>query len=331
MAEKITCNVCPRNCRLKENQIGFCRVRKNIGGKIILTDYGDLTSLQVDPIEKKPLYHFLPAQKVLSVGMRGCNLACRFCQNHSIAHPTKSEQTAIENFYQKKMQPENIVSIAKGENIPMIAFTYNEPIIAMEYVIDTFSIAKNSGIKNIIVSNGYLSADYYEAFFENIDAANIDLKFFHNDLYRQYSSGTLDAVLDTLLYIHSKNIHLEITTLILPGINDSDNLIAEQSKWMVKNLGDNTPLHLSAFHPDYKMTSHPPTPADTLFALQKTARKSGLKNVYTGNIASDNHSVCPECGKELILRDGYRTTINKDFYAKKACPACGARISEIQL
>lgn len=327
---RVTCDLCPRKCRLKENQTGFCHVRKNIHGEIVLTDYGKITSLQIDPIEKKPLYHYKPGQKVLSLGMRGCNLACRFCQNHSISHPNKGEMQAISSFYQKTLEPENIVSLTKKEEIPMIAFTYNEPIIAMEYVTDTFMLSRENGIKNIIVSNGYISPKHYDHFFKNVDAVNIDLKFFENALYRKYTSASLEPVLETLRYINSKKIHLEITTLIIDGINDSNDIIEKESKWIIDNLGQNTPLHLSAFHSAYKMNHYPTTHPQTLLRLQEIAKRIGLVNVYTGNIASLNHTHCSKCGNLFIERNGYDIKVNEKIKKNNICPSCGAQISDIQ-
>ncbi len=332
MAEnKITCDLCPRNCRLKDGQAGFCRIRKNEGGKIVLTDYGYITSIQIDPVEKKPLYHFLPGKKILSIGMQGCNLYCRFCQNHSIAHPDKGQASALNSFYKKKMNPEFIVSLANHEKIPMIAFTYNEPIIAMEFVQDTFSLARHNGIRNVLVTNGYISPKYYDTFFQDVDATNIDLKFFREEKYRKFASGSLRTVLDTIQYVYSRKIALEITTLVIPGVNDSDEEIRDIAAWISRNLSPSIPLHLSAFHPDFKMLEFPATSPDVLTHFQKVARDAGLNHVYTGNIQSENNLLCPRCGKTLITRHIYQIKIDTGFRDTKKCPDCGMEISDIHL
>lgn len=300
---RIQCNLCPRQCRLKSGQKGFCFVRENHDGKLILSTYGLSTGFHVDPIEKKPLYHFYPGSSILSFGTAGCNLGCQYCQNWHISH---SKQVSILS---DKASPKQIANRAMEMSVPAVAYTYNDPVIFLEYAADTAQACHELGIKNVAVTAGYINEKAREEFFANMDAANVDLKSFSDDFYRSYCAGHLQPVLDTLIYIKEKtSTWLEITTLLIPDYNDSEKELHALSEWIVENLGPDVPLHFSAFHPDAKFTHAERTPAKTLLQARDIAISKGMHFVYTGNIqhSESGSSYCPSCGKLLIERDYYR-------------------------
>jgi pyruvate formate lyase activating enzyme len=317
------CDLCPRQCELTENVTGFCGVRSVKDGKTVLTTYGRSTGFAVDPIEKKPLYHFYPGSQVLSFGSIGCNLACRFCQNAatSMSHDFTPLQTSAT--------PEEIVRLAKEHDCRSVAFTYNEPIIWAEYAEDVAAACRQAGMKTVAVSNGFISESRRAEFFDLMDAANIDLKSFHETFYRDHCSASLEPVKKTLRYLaQSSKTWLEVTTLLIPMLNDSDLEITELSAWFVKNLGKETPLHFSAFHPAHRLTNVEPTPAQTLFRAREIAMSQGLRNVYIGNIddPAGQSTSCPQCGQTVISRHRYRIDeyqIDEDA----CCKYCGQTIS----
>lgn len=302
LKDKIQCTICPRMCTFKNGQRGFCHVRQNINDKIILTAYGYNTGLAIDPIEKKPLYHFYPTSKVLSFGTVGCNLGCKFCQNwqtsKSKINPTKLNKTP----------PQEIARLAKNHKCKSVAFTYNEPTIFLEYAIDTAIACKEENIKTVAVTAGYINPAPRLDFFKHIDAVNVDLKAFNNNFYKRNCMATLEPVLDTIKYIkHETNTWLEITTLLIENENDSEKELHKQCEWIAENLGDCVPLHFSAFHPSYKFNEKTATQIPTLLNAIEIAKSNGLKYVYAGNISDIKSSTtyCKNCNKPVIIRDGY--------------------------
>ena len=301
--DKIQCLVCPRKCILKNHQLGHCQARKNSDGQIAPLTYGRPCGLSMDPIEKKPLYHFYPGSSILSFGTFGCNLDCHFCQNHHLSNPPPDhyKNTPVTT-------PADIVQLAQNYHTKLVAFTYNEPIIFYEFAQDVSRYAKIANIKTVAVSNGYISDEARPGFFSFIDAANIDLKSFSDSFYKKYCNAHLDPVLDTLKYIvHHTKVWLEITTLIIPGLNDSTKELEEMVAWIADNLGYNVPIHFSAFHPAHKMLNINNTPPATLLKAQEIALKHGLRYVYTGNIFNPpgQHTVCHHCHQVIIERENY--------------------------
>ncbi len=322
---RVRCNLCPRFCTLREGQRGFCFVRVNRGGQLILDTYGRSSGFAMDPVEKKPLYHFLPGSKVLSFGTAGCNLACKFCQNWTMSTSREFDSLSQE------ASPEEIAYAAKGLGAESIAFTYNDPIIFAEYAIDAANACREVGVRPIAVSAGYITEEPRRALFGAMSAANIDLKGFTDEFYRKITGGRLRPVLDTLEYIRSIDCWLEITTLLIPGKNDSDEEITAMSRWIVENLGSDVPHHFSAFHPSHRMMDVPPTPTETLKRARQIAAAEGEQYVYTGNIfdPAGQSTYCPACGAEVIGRDRYfirswALNVNED--GRGHCEACGHHI-----
>ncbi len=299
---RLQCDLCPRYCKLHPGQRGLCFVRRRQGGKLVLTTYGHSSGFCVDPIEKKPLNHFLPGTPVLSFGTAGCNLACKFCQNWDIS---KSRETATLS---DMASPEQIARAAHRLGCRSIAFTYNDPVIFHEYAIDVAVACHQRGVKTVAVSAGYVCAQPRREFYRHMDAANIDLKAFSETFYRKVAGARLAPVLDTLQYLkHETAVWLEITTLLIPGNNDSTREIESLTGWIAEHLGADVPLHFSAFHPDWKMRDLPPTPPATLKRARAIARANGLRYVYTGNVHDPlgSSTWCHRCGKKLIGRDWY--------------------------
>lgn len=300
---RIQCDLCPRFCQLREGQRGFCFIRGAEGGEVRLYGYGRASGFCIDPIEKKPLYHFLPGTPVLSFGTAGCNLACRFCQNWDIS---KSREMDTLGQY---ASPERIAQLALEQHCRNIAFTYNDPVIFHEYAIDTAVAAHDQGIGTVAVSAGYVCPGPRAEFYRHMDAANIDLKGFNDRFYRRICGGALAPVLDTLEYLrHETGVWLELTTLLIPGENDSEPELRQLSRWVYQHLGAETPIHFTAFHPDWKMRHTPPTAPKALIHARQIARNEGLEFVYTGNLYDPNGNTtwCPHCGARLIERNGYQ-------------------------
>ncbi len=300
---RVQCDLCPRYCKLKEGQKGLCFVRQNTDHQIVLTSYGRSSGFCIDPIEKKPLNHFLPGSSVLSFGTAGCNLACKFCQNWDISKSREIDKLA------SFASPEQIASAAKDSGCASIAFTYNDPVIFHEYAIDVAAACRKQNIKTVAVTAGYICEQPRIEFFAAMDAANVDLKSFDEDFYYKLTGAHLQPVLDTLLYLKKEtNIWFEITTLLIPGKNDSDEEIEAMSQWIFKNLGPDIPLHFSAFHPDWKMQDIPATPLSTLQRARYIASKNGLRYVYTGNVHDKKSasSYCHNCNQLLVGRDWYQ-------------------------
>jgi pyruvate formate lyase activating enzyme len=322
---RIVCDLCPRECALKEGDRGFCFVRQNVGGEMVLTTYGRSTGFCIDPIEKKPLYHFLPGSTVLSFGTIGCNLGCTYCQNWDT---TRSREQAL---LRARASPEQIAEAAENLGCPSVAFTYNDPVIWAEYAIDTAHACRERGIKTAAVTAGYICPEARPAFFAVMDAVNVDLKSFREDFYRHYTLSHLQPVLDTLRWLKEESsVWLEITHLLIPDANDSPEETRQMCEWILANLGDEVPLHLTAFYPAYRLRDRPPTPPETVIAAHDIARKAGLKYVYTGNIPDPDRqsTLCPNCGKVVIERwqafpDGVRAIRLREG----CCAACGQHIA----
>jgi pyruvate formate lyase activating enzyme len=300
---RIQCDLCPRYCHLKEGQRGLCFVRARQGDQMVSTTYGRSSGFCVDPVEKKPLNHFLPGTAVFSFGTAGCNLACKFCQNWDISKSREIDTLAAS------ASPQNIAATAKRLGCRSVAYTYNDPVIFLEYAIDTAEACREQGLKSVAVTAGYICEEPRREFFAAMDAANVDLKAFTEDFYHRLTGGHLQPVLDTLEYVHKEtDCWLEVTTLLIPGHNDSDAELQKLSQWYLETLGPDVPLHFSAFHPDYKMTDVPPTPAATLQRARKIAMAAGLHYVYVGNVhdTEGDSTYCPGCGGRVIERDWYR-------------------------
>ena len=316
---KLLCTLCPRYCTIGENQIGFCFIRQNINGKLYSVGYGRPTGFAVDPIEKKPLNHFLPGSSILSFGTAGCNLGCKFCQNWSIS---KAKLNSVRSEY---ASPKDVVALAIKHKTPSIAFTYNDPVIFGEYVIDISKLAREQNINSVMVTAGYIDKVARKEVFEFIDAANVDLKAFSEMFYHKLTFSHLEPVLDTLIWLRNEtNIWFEITTLLIPNENDSEEEIKRMCDWILKNLGEEVPLHFTAFHPDFKLTDKPATPLSTLIAARQIALQTGIKFCYLGNVhhPESQTTYCPNCKKVLIKRDWHSVTSN--FAANGLCSRCGA-------
>lgn len=320
---RIQCDLCPRACKLNEGQRGLCFVRGREDNQIKLFSYGLSSGFCVDPIEKKPLNHFYPGSAVLSFGTAGCNLACKFCQNWDMS---KSREMHTLSDY---AMPDKLADTALKLGCTSIAFTYNDPVIFLEYAVDTAQACRESGVKSVAVTAGYICSEPRVAFYRQMDAVNVDLKAFSESFYQKICGAQLGPVLDTLLYIHHQTrCWLEITTLLIPGENDSEAELDAMTCWIRENLGAEVPLHFTAFHPDWKMRDKPATPASTLLKARQIAMTNGLHYVYTGNIqdAATNSTWCYQCGQCLIERSGYRIGAWQ-LDAEGCCNVCGTAVS----
>lgn len=316
---RVQCDVCPRYCKLHEGQRGLCFVRGNYNNQIVLTTYGRSSGYCVDPVEKKPLNHFLPGTPILSFGTAGCNLACKFCQNWDISK-SRELDTLMD-----QASPEAIAQAAKKLDCRSVAYTYNDPVIFLEYAIDVAKACREVGIKSVAVTAGYMCDEPRREFFQYMDAANVDLKAFTEEFYWKITGAHLQPVLDTLKYLkHETRVWIELTTLLIPGLNDSEKEIEEMTRWVVENLGPDVPMHFTAFHPDWKMRDIPATPASTLIKARQIAMKNGVRYAYTGNVHNEegDSTYCHQCGIRLIGRDWYNMTAwNLDTSGK--CKSCG--------
>ena len=320
---RIQCDLCPRDCRLHEGQRGACFVRRMLGGQMVLTTYGRSSGFCIDPIEKKPLNHFYPGSSVLSFGTAGCNLACKFCQNWDISK-SKDMDRLMES-----ASPEKIAQVAENLGCKSVAFTYNDPVIFAEYALDTAAACRRLGIQTVAVTAGYLHREAMVEFYAGMDAANVDLKGFTDDFYVKYCAGRLQPILDTLIYLKREtHTWFEITTLLIPTLNDSDAEIQALVDWTGRELGPDVPLHFTAFHPDWKLDNLPATPPATLQRARKIALDAGLHYVYTGNVhdRAGGTTFCPNCKAALIERDWYEIPAYH-LDARGHCPHCGEAIA----
>ena len=322
---RIQCDLCPRFCKLKDGQRGLCFVRARAGEIIVLTTYGRSSGFCIDPIEKKPLNHFLPGTPVLSFGTAGCNLTCKFCQNWDISKSRQFDRLADE------ASPEAIALACERLGCRSAAFTYNDPVIFHEYAIDVAQACRKRGIKSVAVTAGYVTAEPREEFYRHMDAANIDLKAFTEDFYRRLCSGSLGAVLDTLRYLkHETDVWFEITDLLIPGENDSEAEIERMTRWIVEELGPDVPVHFTCFHPDWKMLDKQHTPHATVARARRIALQAGLRYAYVGNVHDVGRSstYCHGCGERLIGRDWY---VLSDWHLTDdgSCRSCGTRCAGV--
>lgn len=330
--DRVQCLLCPRECRMRDGQRGFCFVRANNGGRLVLDTWGRSSGFCLDPIEKKPLNHFLPGTSVLSFGTAGCNLGCKFCQNHEI-----STSRQVDTLTDAAL-PGDIADAAVAAGAASVAFTYNDPVIFAEYAIDIAAACRDRGVRTVGVTAGYVSpyaedaaGSAREDFFGAMDAVNVDLKAFTPEFYRRITGADLDVVLDNLVWLAGTDTWVEITTLLIPGHNDSDAEIRAMADWIVANLGPDVPHHFSAFHPDNRMRDVPPTPPTTLRRARDIARDAGERHVYTGNVhdKDGDTTFCPGCDAPLIVRDWYRMVdyqLLADASGRGSCPQCGTTV-----
>lgn len=320
---RIQCDLCPRDCRLKEGQRGACFVRGRINDIMVLTTYGRSSGFCVDPIEKKPLNHFYPGSSILSFGTAGCNLACKFCQNRDISKSRSFDKLADQ------AMPVTIAETAIELGCKSVAFTYNDPVIFAEYALDVAEACHERGIKAVAVTAGYIHGQARRDFFAKMDAANVDLKAFTEKFYFNQTGAHLQPILDTLKYLcRETSVWVELTTLLIPGLNDSADEIRQMSDWIAKELGTSVPMHFTAFHPDHKLLDIPPTPATKLTEARQIALAAGLQHVYTGNVhdRSGGTTYCANCRQPLIVRDWYEIG-DYALTENGACPHCGTKLA----
>ena len=318
---RLQCDVCPRECRLRDGQRGFCFVRAREGDELVLTTYGRSSGFCVDPIEKKPLNHFHPGTSVLSFGTAGCNLGCKFCQNWDMSKAREMDRLM------DSASPGLIADTALELGCRSVAFTYNDPVIFAEYAIDTAVACRERGVAAVAVTAGYVNPEARRDLFAVMDAANVDLKGFTDSFYERVTGGKLRPVLDTLSYLAGTDCWFEITTLLIPGFNDSDEELRAMGRWVMAELGPDVPHHVTAFHPDWRMRDVPATPAATLLRAREVLLGEGLHHVYTGNITNRLGEItyCAGCGRSLIERDSYEI-VGYELTADGACPGCGDRL-----
>ncbi|MFQ6037401.1 MAG: AmmeMemoRadiSam system radical SAM enzyme [Candidatus Aminicenantales bacterium] len=320
---EIECTLCPRKCKLGDRERGYCGVRENVEGRYVTLVYGKACAIHIDPIEKKPLFHFLPGTMALSLATAGCNVNCKFCQNWEISQ-VRPEQVRHVDF-----PPERVASSALENACPVIAYTYTEPVVFYEYMFDTSVAARKKGVKNVVITGGHISADPLRDLIKVVDAIKVDLKAFNQDFYTQYVRGELQPVLDGIRLIAQTDVWLEIVYLVIPTLNDSPEEIRRMSGWLVENAGPEVPVHFSRFHPMYLMKNLPPTPVSTLERAHDVAVREGLKYVYIGNVPGHTYenTFCPECHQVIIRRTAYR--IHEVKITNGRCSSCGARIPGI--
>lgn len=312
----IKCQICPNECKIESGATGECHTRTVIDNMLYTTAYGNPCAIHIDPVEKKPLFHFLPGSRAYSIAIAGCNLACLNCQNWEIS------QTGPQNTRNSDLMPEKLISECQSSGCNSIAYTYSDPVAFYEYTLDSSKLAREKGIKNIIVSAGYIHEKPLLEWCKFVDAANIDLKSFSNEIYEMLNAGKLQPVLDTLTILKEQNIWLEITNLVIPDWTDDFKMIEEMTGWLVENGFSDYPLHFSRFYPQYKLTNLPPTPVNTLVKARDTALKSGMKFVYVGNVPGIDaaNTFCPACGQKVIERKGY--TITAKNMIEGRCTSC---------
>ena len=322
----VQCQLCPHGCAIAPGRRGICGVRRNDGGRLIALTYGRAAAVNVDPIEKKPLFHFLPGTLSLSVGAVGCNLRCRGCQNWELSRA--ADDLEPEELQAAELSPQALVEHCARKGYASLSFTYNEPTVFLEYALDTARLARERGIRTVFVTNGYMSEMALREAAGLVDAMNIDLKSFRDEFYRDYCGARLEPVLRTIERAHGCGIWVEVASLVIPGLNDGAAELADSARFL-HGLSPELPWHVTAFHPDYHMLDRPHTPAQTLHQAWEIGRQAGLKHVYVGNVIDVEHSAtyCPQCGVMLISRRGHSTL--QQGLAGGACSACGARVAGV--
>ena len=326
--KKVKCNLCSHRCIIKDGKRGICGVRENQGGILETLVYGKLIASHIDPIEKKPLFHFMPGTLSYSIATVGCNFKCLFCQNADISQmPSDHNGMITGDLY----APEDVVNAAAKGNCKSIAYTYTEPTVFFEFAFDTAKLAHANGIKNVFVTNGYMTSEAVHMISPYLDAANVDLKAFNKSFYKEVVKARLEPVKKTLKLMKSLGIFVEVTTLLIPGLNDDKKELEKLALFLVKSLGPETPWHVSAFYPTYRLTDRPPTPVESLVMAREIGIKAGLRYVYIGNVPSEDgeNTFCYSCGKLLINRLGF--SIIKNALENGRCPYCGAQIDGIEL
>lgn len=326
-APTVQCDLCPKVCVMRPGERGDCRIRVNLDGALLATTYGLPAAVHVDPIEKKPLYHFRPGKPILSLATAGCNLHCRNCQNWNLS------QTNPEDLDNVALPPDAVVALAQRRRIPLIAFTYSEPLAFYEYTLEGSEAARAAGIDTVLVTAGYANPGPLRRLYQVTSAANIDLKAFSDRFYQEVCGATLQPVLDAMVLAKEAGVWLEVTHLVIPTLNDEPRLFAEMCRWLLANLGSDTPLHLSRFTPRYQLENLPPTPERTLTRMAAEARDAGLNHVYVGNVlgSADQHTVCPSCELRLLERRGYVIGPNPLQESGGQCPRCRTPIAGVWL
>ena len=313
---RVQCKLCPKDCVIDPGQSGECRVRVNVDGKLLAVTYGRPCAVHVDPVEKKPLFHFLPATTILSIATVGCNLHCKNCQNWEISQANPEETPAAE------LLPQQVARLASEYDCRSVAYTYTDPLVFYEYTLDSCRCVKEAGLRNVLVTAGYVNEEPMRRLCQHVDAANIDLKALSDKFYRDICRATLKPVLNTLVVCKSLGVEVEVTNLVIPTLNDSDKMLRDLCRWLVQNLGRETPLHFSRFFPQFQMKNLPPTPAQTLDRAKQIAQSEGLHYVYIGNITRSGaeDTFCPGCRKRLVQRHGYSVLENRIQSGR--CPDC---------
>jgi pyruvate formate lyase activating enzyme len=316
----VQCDLCPKRCVIEPGQSGECRIRVNLDGKLVAVTYGHPCALHADPIEKKPLFHFLPGTNSLSLATVGCNLHCKNCQNWEISQQNPEDSQAFS------LPPERLPGLASQYACRSVSYTYTDPVVYYEYALDSSLRAREAGLKNVLVTAGYINREPFERLCGCVDAARIDLKAFSDDFYREICGATLQPVLESLVTAKSLGVHVEVINLLIPTLNDSDKDIRALCRWMAEYLGRETPLHFSRFFPNYRMKNLPPTPADALLRAREIARTEGLYYTYVGNIMvpDGENTFCPQCRRLLVERRGY--SVLKNLIEKGRCPNCSQEI-----
>ena len=319
---RVRCLLCPWRCLLSQGQYGLCGVRRNDGGRLVTLIYGLVTSIAIDPIEKKPLFHFYPGAPILSISTLGCNFKCPWCQNWHISQAKPGE------VYADYIEPERIAALMKRYDVPFLAFTYNEPVIWFEYMLDVAKLVKRNGGRVVLVTNGHINLEPLEELIPYMDAANVDVKAFNPETYLKYIRGKLEAVLEAVEAMKERGVHVETTYLVIPRLNDSESEFEKMIKWHLDKLGPETPLHISRFYPAYKFVDTEPTPIETLARFWKLARSMGLHYVYVGNVPghSGEYTYCPSCGKPVVKRMGFEV-FEWNLTDENRCKFCGAKVS----
>lgn len=325
---KVLCQACAQSCKLDEGEYGICGVRQVVDGELKSLVYGLAAAVNIDPVEKKPMFHFQPGSRSFSVGTVGCNFSCQFCQNYHISQYPKEHDYKV---FGDELPPERIVEMALEHNCQSIAYTYNEPIVFFEYTYDTAKLAHEKGLKNIYVTSGYETRKAIDLLAPYVDGMNIDIKSFSDDFYREISGARLKPVLECVKYAHEKGIWVETTTLLIPGKNDSEEEMKGIAEFLA-GIDTSIPWHLSAFYPMYKMLDVPPTPASTLLKAYEIGKKAGLKYVYVGNLDDPEHesTFCPSCGNKVISRSGHiGQYVTNDLDEDGTCPHCGYKLEGV--